>query len=69
MRPPSGFEDIDLIMAAVAMRKALVEHCHAYAPKRVEIEALRDAVLTVCDAEIEELHPKPRLQDWATQDH
>jgi hypothetical protein len=57
MSAPEMVEDVDLVMAAVAVRKALVEHCHAPAPKHAEIEKLKLAVLAVYDKEIDGLDP------------
>lgn len=59
MSPPSGMEDVDSVMAAVAVRKALTEHCHAPAPERQVIESLKAAVLAVYDQEIDDLAPDP----------
>ncbi len=39
MSLPDEVEDIDLVMAAVAVRMALVEHCHA--PRRNETKLSR----------------------------
>jgi hypothetical protein len=58
MSAPSCVEDVDLVMAAVAVRKALVEHCCAPWPERAEIESLKSAVLSVYDEEIDGLEPK-----------
>jgi hypothetical protein len=56
---PSDVEDIDLVMAAVAVRKALVEHCRAPKPKIAEIEALKASVLALYDENIDDLDPDP----------
>jgi hypothetical protein len=59
MAPPGGVEDIDLVMAAVAVCKTLVEHCHAPHPDRAKIESLKAEVLSMFDEQIDELEPKP----------
>jgi hypothetical protein len=59
---PSGVEDLELVMAAVAILKALIEHCHAPRPDSSEIIALRDKVLAIYDAEIDELDPSPEFK-------
>ncbi|HWB52772.1 MAG TPA: hypothetical protein VG722_01205 [Tepidisphaeraceae bacterium] len=60
---PEEAEDIDLVMAAVAVRMTLVEHCHASKPRLSEIEALRDAVLAVYDEKIDGLDPEPGYKE------
>jgi len=62
MSPPSQAEDIDLVMAAVAVRKALVEHCYAPPPKRSEIQTLKEVVLSVFDEQIDSLKPTPQYK-------
>ena len=62
IRPPECVEDDELIMAAVAVLKVLVQHCHAAPPERAKIESVRDAVLTVYDAEIDGLDPSPEYK-------
>ena len=51
--------DDELKMAAVAILKVLVQHCHALPPERAKLESLRDSILTVYDAEIDDLDPSP----------
>jgi hypothetical protein len=58
MSPTDEVEDLDLVMAAVAMLKALVEHCHAPAPEREEIESLKTDVLALYDEQIDGLEPQ-----------
>ena len=60
--PPACAEDIDLIMAAVAMLSALVSECHAYIEDKEAMYRLRDAVLAVYDAEIDGLEPTVRYK-------
>jgi hypothetical protein len=62
MGPPEEVEDVDLVMSAVAVRKALVEHCHAPPPKRAEIESLKSAVLSIYDEQIDGLEPDPEYK-------
>jgi hypothetical protein len=57
LKPPEEVEEIDMLMAAVTIRKALVELCHANAPPREQIEELKDAVLQIYDDEIDGLEP------------
>jgi hypothetical protein len=57
--PPEDFGDIEIIMAAVATRIVLIDHCNASRPDRGEVETLRDRVLEVYDEEIEGLDPDP----------
>jgi hypothetical protein len=57
MSPPEHVEDVDLVMAAVAVRRILIERCHASRPERDEIEQLKNAVLSVYDAQIDGLAP------------
>jgi hypothetical protein len=59
MKEPEFVEDVDLVMAAVAIRLALVRSCHASPPKRTEIEKLRRSVLKIYDEQIDGLSPKP----------
>lgn len=61
--PPAEVEDVDLVMAAVAIRKALVEHCHATPPERPALEALKAVVLAVYDEQIDGLKPKPGYKE------
>jgi hypothetical protein len=51
--PPEDFGDIEIIMAAVATRVVLIEHCNANPPERIAVETLRDSVLEMYDEEIE----------------
>lgn len=57
IRPPEDVEDIDMLMGAVAIRKALVELVPANPPPREQIEELKDAVLQLYDDEIDSLDP------------
>ena len=57
MAPPDEIEDLDLVMAAVAVRKTLVEHCHAPPPSRESIESLKAEVISMYDEEIDALEP------------
>lgn len=59
MTPPAGFEELDRLMAAVAVLKALVENCRATCPTRADLAALKQQALRVYDAEIDEYEPKP----------
>lgn len=55
---PDEVEDIDMLMGAVAIRKALVEHLPANPPPREQIEELKEAVLQLYDDEIDSLEPE-----------
>ena len=59
---PDGVEDIELVMAAVAVQKALVEHCHAPPPEKSLIESLKSSILKVYDREIDDLDPDPEYK-------
>lgn len=62
MAPPEEVEEIELVMAAVAIYKALVAHCHAPPPAATQIGELKDAVLQLYDAQIDELDPDPEFK-------
>ena len=62
MTPPEEVEDIDLVMGAVAIRMALVQHCHAPRPNAAEIASLKLAVLSVYDEQIDGLEPEPEFK-------
>ena len=62
MTPPGEVEDIMLIMGAVETYLVLVKHCGANPPERAELESLRDEVLRVYDAEIDDLEPTPEFK-------
>ena len=55
LHPPEEIEDIDIILAAVAMTTALVTHCGAPRPDRGEIVRLRAGVLKVYDDQVDGL--------------
>ena len=55
---PEGVEDIDLIMAAVSTYSALLAECPVHVPDPESLVKLRDSVLRVYDAKIDELEPK-----------
>ena len=57
MKEPSGVEDTHVLVTALAVRLAMIQHCHASPPDRSVIEALRDKVLAVYDDEIDQLQP------------
>lgn len=50
-------EDLDQIVACVAIRVALVERCSALPPSEDEAKALRGKVLDIFDREFDELEP------------
>ena len=52
-----GVEDLEAIMAAVAIHLVLDEHCRAGAPKVEFALRLRDKALAIFDEEIAELDP------------
>jgi hypothetical protein len=52
-----GVEDLDQILACVAIRVALVERCSASPPGEEEAKALRAKALTIFDREIDDLAP------------
>jgi hypothetical protein len=60
--PATEVEGIDSLMAAVAVRKALVECCHAPRPERTELISLKDSTLKLYDEEIDALEPKPEYK-------
>src|SRR5262245_25906071 len=62
MYPPAGFEDLDRFMAAVAVMKALVEHCSAPCPARAALAALKQEALRLYDAGIDEYEPNPEFK-------
>lgn len=49
--PPTEFEDIALMMAAIGIYKILAENCYATLPDRTELEALRKKTLDIYDRE------------------
>lgn len=51
LHPPTQFEDIAMMMGAVEVYMALVEHCHGSPPDRIELESLRDKTLAIFDKE------------------
>ena len=55
---PEGVEDIDLITAAVATYSALLAECPIDAGDSAKLTSLRDSVLKIYDAEIDELESK-----------
>ena len=57
MAPPDSVEDTDQVLAAVAILKVLVEHCHVPPPELAEIESLKVVVLDLYDKEIDGLDP------------
>ncbi len=52
--PPTEFEEIALVMAAVAVYRVLVEQCCAHPAEPAEVRALRDETLRVFDEEKDE---------------
>ena len=49
--PPTVYDDIKLVLAAVALYRILIEHCCVSPPTRDEIVSLRDATLNTFDLE------------------
>ncbi|HVT79286.1 MAG TPA: DUF4259 domain-containing protein [Phycisphaerae bacterium] len=62
MTPPDAVEDVDLVMAAVAIRKVLVEHCNAPRPEPSQLKKLKAQVLAIYDEEIDGLEPEPQYK-------
>ena len=52
-----GVEDLEEILAAMAVHLALHEHCNASAPNPDLARTLREKVLRIYDAEIDSLKP------------
>ncbi len=62
LTPPDEVEELSLIMGAVAVYKVLIERCYASPPERDQIAELRETVLSIYDAEIDELDPSPAFK-------
>ena len=54
-----GIEDLDLVVACIAIHLALHEHCGASAPDADVARAVHEKVLRIFDDKIDLLKPKP----------
>lgn len=61
LKAPECVEDVDLVMAGVAMLSALVSECSAYAD-RDALVTLRQSILSIYDEEIDGLQPTPEYK-------
>ena len=59
LSPPEDVEDIEVVMGAVAVYKALVEHCSAAPPTSEELLSLKQSIIDIYDKSIDELDPAP----------
>ena len=53
-----GIEDLEEIVAGVAIHLALHEHCHATAPKLNLVLGLREKILRIYDEQVDSLDPQ-----------
>ena len=56
--PRGGIEDLDVVLAGMAIHLALHEHCNASAPNLDLALNLREKVLRIYDEQIDSLKPK-----------
>ena len=61
-RDRCGFEDIDCVLACIAIQTSLITGCGAEPPTRTYAETIRDRMLEIYDNEVDDHDPEPEYK-------